>query len=277
MCALEAEEDFAIGEHGRRIFYRVSGKGPFALVMPVNWGVDSYVYTKGLSSLEFWLALVTFDPRGVGRSDPVESPREYALEVTARDAACVADAVRLDRCVVIGHSSGGAVALTYALAYPDRVSHLILVSTSATWAGSSAESAVPPYPATEEEMRRQFAASIPDAVHEPAKFSRAMKELLPQMRFSPDRFRWTGEVESGTYDLRDRLREIHVPTLIVHGRQDIVVPTECGEELHHGLAGSRFLALENCGHWPFVERRGDFVAAVTEFLGLGSRRDRRAA
>ncbi len=43
MCALEAEEGFATSEQDRRIFYRVSGKGPFALVMPLNWGVDSYV------------------------------------------------------------------------------------------------------------------------------------------------------------------------------------------------------------------------------------------
>jgi len=276
VCALEAEEGFATGEHDRRIFYRVSGKGPFALVMPVNWGVDSYVYTKGLSSLEFWLALVTFDPRGVGRSDPVESPREYALEVTARDAASVADAARLDRSVVIGHSSGGAVALTYALAYPGRVSHLILVSTGATWASVSADSADAPWPTTEDEMRRQFAASIPMAVHEPAKFSRAMNELLPRMRFSPDRFRWTGEAEFGTYDLRERLREIQVPALIIHGREDLVVPPDRGEELHSGIVGSRIVILEKCGHWPFVERRADFVAAVTDFLGLESPRDRRS-
>ncbi|MGI0150114.1 MAG: alpha/beta fold hydrolase, partial [Thermoplasmata archaeon] len=125
MCALETEEGFATADDGRRIFFRVSGKGPFALVMPANWGVDSYVYTKGFSPLEFWLALVTFDPRGVGRSDPVGSPDEYAMGVTARDATAVAQELHLDRSIVIGHSSGGAVALSYALAFPERVSHLI--------------------------------------------------------------------------------------------------------------------------------------------------------
>ena len=103
-----------------------------------------------------------------------------------------------------------------------------------------------------------------------------MNELLPQMRFSPDRFRWTGEAEFGTYDLRERLREIQVPALIVHGREDLVVPLEQGEELHRGIAGSRFVVLENCGHWPFVERRAEFVAAVTDFLGIESPRYRRA-
>jgi pimeloyl-ACP methyl ester carboxylesterase len=274
MCALEAEEGFARASDGRRIAYRVSGKGPFALVMPANWGVDSYVYTRGLSALEFWLALVTFDPRGVGRSDPVEAPEEYSMDVTARDAASVADALHLDRTVVLGHSNGGAVALTYALAFPERVSHLVLISTGATW-DRTEDAGEAPYPSTEEEMRRQVAASIPIAVHEPSKVSRAMEELLRRMRFSPDRFRWTGEVEYARYDLRPRLPEIRVPVLILHGTQDRVVSVQRGEELHRGIAGSCFQVFESCGHWPFVECRQEFVEAATAFLGLESRERRR--
>ncbi|HYY48129.1 MAG TPA: alpha/beta hydrolase [Thermoplasmata archaeon] len=269
MCALEAEEGFARAPDGRRIAYRVSGKGPFALVMPANWGVDSYIYTRGLSPLEFWLALVTFDPRGVGRSDPVEAPQEYSMDVTARDAASVADALHLGRTAVLGHSNGGAVALTYALAFPERVSHLLLISTGATW--DRAEGAGDGlYPSTEEEMRRQVAASIPIAVHEPSRVSRAMHELLPRMHFSPDRFRWTGEVEYERYDLRPRLRDIRVPVLVLHGRQDRVVSVQRGEELHRGIAGSHLEVLESCGHWPFVERRQEFVEAVRTFLALES-------
>lgn len=274
MCALEAEEGFALSPDGRRIFYRVSGKGSFALVMPVNWGVDSYVYTKGLSSLEFWLALVTFDPRGVGRSDPVHTPDEFALDTTAEDAAAVADALSLNRTVVIGHSSGGAVALTFALRFPKRVSHLLLISTAASWRDDNRAADVP-YPETEAEMRDQFRASLRLAVSDPSRIAPALDSLIPKMRFSPERFRWTGEVEWDRYDLRDRLREIQAPALIVHGREDRVVPVEKAEELHHGLQNAQLLVLERCGHWPFVERRREFVAGVTDFLGLQT--DRRRA
>jgi pimeloyl-ACP methyl ester carboxylesterase len=277
MCALEAEEGFATANDGRRIFFRVSGKGPFALVMPANWGVDSYVYTKGLSPLEFWLALVTYDPRGVGRSDPVQSTDEYAMHRTAQDGLAIADELGLAQSVVIGHSSGGAVALSYALAVPQRVTHLILVSTAATWRSDGPDTEDGPYPSTEDEMRRQFAASIPSAVHEPSKVSRAMEELLRRMRFSPDRFRWTEEVEFDTYDLRSRLREIRIPVLIVHGRDDHVVRLERAEELHRGIPGSRLTVLDECGHWPFVERRSDFVDTATSFLGLASPARRRSS
>lgn len=268
MCALEAEEGHAVAHDGVRIFYRVGGKGPFALVMPVNWGLDSYVYTKVLSSLEFTLALVTFDPRGVGRSDDVRSEDEFAMEVTSRDAAAVADALSLSRSVVIGHSSGGAVALTYALQYPRRVSHLILISTSPKHEYGERDSEPVRYPATEEEMRESFRASLPLAVHNPARFQRAVDELSPRLRFSPARFRWTGEVEFDRYDVRERLGEIRTPTLILHGREDRIVPVAGAEELRRGIVDSRLIVFDECGHWPFVERRSEFLAAVKDFLGL---------
>lgn len=268
MCALEVEEGFAPTPDGPRIFFHVSGKGPFALVMPVNWGMDSYVYTKGLSSLEFYLALVTFDPRGVGRSDPPSSPEEFSLEHTVCDATVVADAVGLPRSVVLGHSSGGAVALRYALASPHRVSHLILMSTAPRWTVPSPLRVGARVPATETEMRDQVRESIARAVRDPAKFAHAMDELLPKMRFSPERLRWVAEAGAREYDVRDRLGEIRVPTLIIHGREDAMIPLSDAEELHGGIPGSRLAVLEDCGHWPHVEKRAEFVRSVKEFLGL---------
>lgn len=268
MCALEAEEGFAEADDGRRIYYRVSGKGPFAVVMPVNWGMDSYIYSKGLSSLEFYLALVTWDPRGVGKSDPARTPSEFALERTADDAASVADALALPRAVVIGHSSGGAVALTYALRHPSRASHLVLISAAPRW--ETAASSVPPeaLPTTEDAMRAQMREAMARAVPDPSRFLRAIDEYLPRMHFSPERLRWASEVEASAYDVRARLSEIRVPTLIVHGGQDTRIPPRHAEDLHAGIPGSRLVVFQDCGHWPFVERRAEFVAVVKEFLGL---------
>jgi pimeloyl-ACP methyl ester carboxylesterase len=274
MCALEVEEATVTAPDGARLLYRVSGKGPFALVMPVPWGLDSYIQTRGFSSLSFYLALVTFDPRGVGGSSMVRSEAEFSRDTTTRDAAIVADAVGLPRSVVIGHSGGGAVALAYTLAFPKRVSHLILVSSAAWWSDPSPLRTDRVFPETEEEMRRQMREEIDRSVLHPEVFARAMEELLPRMRFSPGRLKWIVTVGAKTYDVRDRLAEIRVPTLIVHGRQDGRVPPERARELHEGIPGSRLRILEDCGHWPHVEKRPEFVAAVKEFLGLEERPQR---
>lgn len=271
MCALEVEEAHAVASDGARILYRVSGKGPFAMVMPVPWGLDSFIQTRGFSSLAFYLALVTFDPRGVGGSDPVRSEAEFSRETTVRDAAAVADAVGLPRSVVVGHSGGGAVALTYALQFPERVSHLILLSTAAWWSNPSPLRTDTGFPKTEDEMRERMREEVGRAVRHPEIFGRAMDELLPRMRFSPERLRWVVTVGAKTYDVRDRLSEIRVPTLILHGREDTRVPLERAEELHRGIRGSRLAVLDDCGHWPHVEKRAEFVAAVKEFLRLEDR------
>lgn len=268
MCALEAEEGFATAPDGVRIFYRVSGKGPFALVMPVTWGMDSYVYTKGLSSLEPWLALVTFDPRGVGQSGDAATAEEFSFETAASDAAAVADAVELPRSVVIGHSGGGALAMTYALRYPERVSHLILISTAARWDTPSPLSIERGLPASEEAMRELVRASVAHAVRDPKRIARAMDELLPKMRFSPERLRWMAETGAARFDLRAQLGSIRAPTLILHGRNDAMVPCEMAEELRRGIPESRLVVLEDCGHWPHVEQRAEFVSGVKEFLSL---------
>lgn len=271
MCALEVEEGHALAADGRRILYRVSGKGPFALVMPVPWGLDSYIQTRGFSSLAFYLALVTFDPRGVGGSDPVRSVDEFSRDTAASDAAAVADAVGLPRSVVIGHSGGGALALTYALQYPERVSHLVLLSTAAWWSDPSPLRTERGFPATEEDMRERMREEVHRSVRHPEVFARAMDELLPRMRFSPERLRWIVTVGAKSYDVRGRLHEIRVPTLIVHGREDTRVPVERAEELHRGIRRSRLVVLDDCGHWPYVEKRADFVSAVKGFLGLEDR------
>jgi pimeloyl-ACP methyl ester carboxylesterase len=268
MCALEVEEAHAVAPDGTRILYRVSGKGPFALVMPVPWGLDSFIMTRGFSSLAFYLALVTFDPRGVGGSDPVRSEGEFSRDTTVRDAAAVADAVGLQRSVVLGHSGGGAVALAYALQFPERVSHLLLVSTAAWWSDPAPLRTDRGFPATEDEMRARMREEVERAVRHPEVYGRAMAELLPRMRFSPERLRWMVTQGAKTYDLRGRLSEIRVPTLILHGREDTRVPLERAEELHRGIRGSRLGVLDDCGHWPHVEKRAEFVAAVKEFLGL---------
>lgn len=274
MCALEVEEAYATARDGARILYRVSGKGPFALVMPVPWGLDSYIQTRGFSSLSFYLALVTFDPRGVGGSDGARSEGEFSRDTTAGDAAVVADAVGLPRSVVIGHSGGGAVAITYALMFPERVSHLILISTAAWWSDPSPLRTDQGFPATEDEMRERMREDVGRSVRHPEVFARAMNELLPRMRFSPERLKWAVTVGAKTYDVRSRLPEIRVPTLILHGREDERVPLARARELHRRIAGSRLLVLEDCGHWPQVEKRGEFVAAVKEFLGLEDRPQR---
>jgi pimeloyl-ACP methyl ester carboxylesterase len=117
-------------------------------------------------------------------------------------------------------------------------------------------------------MRERMRENLHRSVREPARFERAMDEILERSSFSPERLRWTVEFGGPAYDVRDQLREIRIPTLIIHGEEDQLVPSSRAHELHEGIDGSRLVLVPKCGHWPHVEQRLRFVNAVREFLGL---------
>jgi proline iminopeptidase len=234
--------------------------------MPVNWGMDHFLYTKGLSALETFLTLVYWDPRGVGRSSPVDDEAQFALGVTARDGDALRAHLGFEKTVVFGHSDGGAVALTYALLHPERVDKLILVSTAATGEYVGGEDG--PYPATTEAMRKALRRSMDRAVVHPERFRATLDRIVPRVRLSPARYRYAGEVERPRYDVTDRLKDIAVPVLVVAGREDAVVPWRASEALAARIPRARLVVLDGCGHWPFVEQRRAFLEGVRSFLSL---------
>ncbi len=73
----------------------------------------------------------------------------------------------------------------------------------------------------------------------------------------------------GSERLDGRLAEIHVPTLVVWGKQDELLPISSGERYAAGIAGARLVSFEKCGHVPPVEKVPEFLSAVTSFLDGG--------
>jgi pimeloyl-ACP methyl ester carboxylesterase len=67
--------------------------------------------------------------------------------------------------------------------------------------------------------------------------------------------------------LDDRLSEIHVPTLVVWGKQDPLLPISSGERYAAGIPGAKLVSFDKCGHVPPIEKSKEFVTVVEEFLG----------
>ena len=62
------------------------------------------------------------------------------------------------------------------------------------------------------------------------------------------------------------LHRLHLPALIVWGRQDAIIPVSCGEAYHHSIRGSRLVIMEQCGHAPQIEKPQEFLNIIAEFL-----------
>jgi pimeloyl-ACP methyl ester carboxylesterase len=151
----------------------------------------------------------------------------------ADDTAALMDATGKGPAHVIGVSMGGRIAMALALQHPEKVRSLILVSTFARQIHNPGE--------------KGFSGLI----NRTPKYVEGLSEY-PQPQYAFVR----QMVASRTYDCSDRLDRISVPTLVLHGKSDTLVPLALAEELRDGIAGSKMAAFEG-GHTFLREcRRG---------------------
>jgi DNA-binding SARP family transcriptional activator/pimeloyl-ACP methyl ester carboxylesterase len=246
---------------GIRLAYATSGAGP-PLVKASNWLTHldydwaSPVWAHWWSSLSEDHTLVRYDERGCGLSDWDVEAASFSLDAWVADLETVVDTLGLARFPLLGISQGGPIAVTYAARHPERVSHLVVYGTCAraTWAK-----------ATEEE-RRELAALgeligtswgtdkpgfrqvydarfLPDG---PLETWRAFDELQRRTTSAANARRlWRA---FGSLDAAEAARELEVPTLILHSRDDRVWSFAEAEDLHSLVSGSRLVALESRNH-----------------------------
>lgn len=220
-----------------QLYYEVHGEGePLALIVGLGTDISEW------GSIIHWLArryrVIALDNRGVGRSDKPDQP--YTIEMMADDTEGLLRALGVECANVLGVSLGGRIALGLALAHPERVGKLILVSTSARtgkrpwWFGL---------------VGLLSGAPI-------------LRSKYPQPRYAFLRQR-----EASTrFDCMARLPEIHTPTLILHGKRDKTTPYALAEELHAGITGSQLLPFAGGHLFLLMGERQRFLETVARFL-----------
>lgn len=216
----------------------------------------------------FTVALL--DNRGIGDSDVPEGP--YSADLLAGDVVAVLDDAVVQRAHVVGSSLGGMVAQELARGWPDRVDHLVLLSTT-----PGGDDALPmpqqtvdllsemPKLEPEEGLRRAVRNALASNRVEahPELVERILEHRLAS---PPDPAGWQAQAHAGTtYDGGGRLDEITAPTLVLHGDQDVVVDPGNGRLLAEGIPDARLVMLEGHGHLPFWE---DPERVADEILGF---------
>ena len=217
---------------GLRMYYELSGSGP-PLVLIAGLGLDLSECGQLIDVLATRHRVLAFDNRGAGRTDKPDEP--YSISQMATDTAGLMRALGIERAHVVGMSLGGRIAIDLALEHPERVRSLVLVSTSAR-------------------VERRWPIGLLGLV------SLIFRGSYPQPRYA---FRRQRDASVG-YDRTGDLSELRVPTLVVHGRRDRIVPYRLAEDMAAGIPGAR-LELVDSGHIYPLSRSNRFGELVRVF------------
>jgi 3-oxoadipate enol-lactonase len=244
--------------------YERSGSGPPLLLIMGLAGSMLHWGEPFLQALRHDFELIAYDNRGVGASSRVES--SFSIADMAADAAGLMAALELESAHVVGISMGGMVAQELALAKPERIRTLTLGCTYCGGPGS----VLPPQP--------ELGAAVMSGDRERA--LRATWETNVSARFAQDAgayaaFHAIGQERSVAvavmmeqlsaitrHDTSSRLGALKMPTLVIHGTEDRIIPVENGRIVAGLIPGSRLEILQDIGHlffWELPERSAELV------------------
>jgi pimeloyl-ACP methyl ester carboxylesterase len=203
-----------------QMYYEILGVGE-PLVLIVGLGTDISEWDGIIRWLATKYQVLAFDNRGAGRTDKPHI--HYSIEMMADDTARLMQKLGIQQAHILGISMGGRIALASALRYPSSVKKLVLVSTSAR---------------SIKNWRRHFFGMLSSAP--------IFRSKYPQPHYAFMRQRHASFV----YNCTDKLHELHIPTVIMHGEKDKIVPYTLAEEMHAGIKGSKMLTFAG-GHLFF--------------------------
>jgi len=225
-----------------------------------------------LARLASFARLIRFDKRGTGMSDRVSGVP--TLETRMDDTRAVMDAVGSGRAALFGSSEGAAMSVLFAATYPERTAALVLRSAypRAMWA--------PDYPwgQSEEEYRRQ----VEDDLRLFGPREQAAEAIRSRVRLDNDQeaLQWVDYFRSSAspaavealarmnkdIDVRHVLPAIRVPTLIVRGSDDTVVPLAAARYMADKIPGARLVEVQDAGHLTTGQPAQAIATVIERFL-----------
>lgn len=245
---LETSQTVTISGH--RLFYRTIGRGS-PVVLLHGHGVSGAIWQRVIPFLTRHYQVIVVDLPGYGRS---QFTGTWRLREIAPLLARWLQQLELPPVVLIGHSMGGAIAIHLTASAPELVDRLILVNAAGL------------------PLRAQFlilAARSIGSLFQPGNGSYPPQVLRDHL-LTPTRLLWQSAQEVAKSDFRAELSAISVPTLIIWGERDLLLPLTLGHELHTALPHATFVTMPQCGHRPMLAQPTVFSQIVLRFLQQGS-------
>ena len=252
------------------LYYEVEGRGEPLVLIP-GFGTGAWIWYRQTPVLAREFRVVTFDPRGVARTEAPEGG--FTMRQLADDVAALLEALGFPSAHILGASFGGFVAQEFAVRYPARTRSLILCCTSYGGAGHvrPSDETLAALGSTrglntEDRFREnlllafspRFVAEERDEV-ERAIALRAANPVSERVHLE--------QLQAAVnFDAAPLVTSIRVPTLVITGDADRIVPPENSRNLAAAIPGAELHVIEGGSHTFFIERPDEFNRAVVEFV-----------
>jgi class 3 adenylate cyclase len=263
------------------VAYQTIGDGPIDLVGVL--GFTSHIehmweeprYAAAWRRMATFARVILFDKRGTGLSDRVPNDQLPTLEERMDDVRAVMDAAGSERATLLGFWEGGPMAALFAATYPERTRSLVLVAAPMTFRRS------PEFPWA---MADADHARVLESIAGRWGQGRSWEGLAPSVADDERVQRWFAKLErvgaspgaalalwrmNMEIDVRHVLPAIHVPTLVVHRRDDPIVDPAASRWTAAQIEGARYVELPGEDHLVWFGDSEPYLAAVEEFLTGG--------
>jgi 2-hydroxy-6-oxonona-2,4-dienedioate hydrolase len=245
---------------GQNIRYFEGGQGP-AVILLHGMGGDKEMWMGNFAALAAGYHVYTIDQIGFGHSD--KPLLDYKIATFVDFLAAFMQTQNIAKATVVGNSFGGWIALDFAIQHPDMVEKLVLVDAAGlAWMQPLAEMNPSSLAGTRTLIESVFYNKkmvSDDAVRQV--FNDRMHDNIGYTIQRAVAGFATPQFEDAKLD------SIHLPTLVMWGRQDELIPLASGEKLRDGIKGAKLVVFEQCGHVPQIEKSAEFNRALLEFLG----------
>ena len=263
--------------YGNRISYVHAGSGP-PVILIHGLGGSTLVWQRNIEALAQRYSIYAIDMPGHGYSD--NPTLGYGLEAARKYIAGFMDAMNIQKASFVGNSAGGLAAISFTLNHPERVDNLVIVDGAGLGQELAGFLKVLSVPVVGEilarpsvgSMRALLRALIYDQTKVPVGLAEEMANVrrLPGRKLALLKYLRLGANARGqkrNVIQTPDLGKISVPTLVVWGRNDFLVPVAHAERTAKAIKGARLHIFDSCGHWPQLEKSDDFNNLLREFLG----------
>ncbi len=224
------------------IHYEVKGEGKPILLLH-GWGASLRTFEKLSASLSEHFLVYSIDLPGFGQSD-IGVP--LSISEVAELMALFCQSLKIEKPIILGHSYGGRIAIMYASKYP--LDKLVLVSSAGI------------------KQKLKFSKKLKIRVYKMFKKLHLPVKMGSQDYQNADHVRRKMLVQAVNQDLREEMRQIKVPTLLLYGTDDQVTPLSMGETIKNTIPNAYLIPIEECGHFPYLERPSYFNLVLMSFL-----------